>query len=232
MPMNPIDEGWVTRIYTIWANEGGSARAIAQKIRAEGGEVSERTVGRYLKMWPDKAKDERNRYREFHWPESCSSGALPWEAAPAALEMLSHFAERGKRPLLGSVEWFWRVTQVAAGAPYKERKWAANTLAAIEVADSTELNKELVVEVERWLVEYLNSQSQLSEADEVLMALPQMPVTVLEDRAQMPVGATVEARIAVLEARLGHALSPKARKAAEDYWNEINRIQGEAQNDD
>ena len=66
MPMNPINEHWVTRIYTISVNEGGSARAIAKKIRAEGGEVSERTVTRYLKKWPDKAEPELNRYREFH----------------------------------------------------------------------------------------------------------------------------------------------------------------------
>ena len=135
--------------------------------------------------------------------------------------MLCHFAERGKRPLLRNVEWLWRVTQVAAGAPYKERKWAANTLAAIDVADATELNRELVVTVERWLLEYLNSQSQHSEAEEVLLSLPQMPAD-----------ATSEARIAVLEARLGHALNPQTRKALEDVWDELNSIQREGQNDD
>ena len=212
MPMNPIAERWVTRIYTIWVNEGGSARAIAQKIRAEGGEVSERTVGRYLKMWPDKDKDEQNRYREFRWPESCRSGALPWEAAPAGLEMLRHFEGRS-RPLLGAVEWLWRVTQVVPDAPYVWRRWAALDLPGQFAAGEGNVNDAKVRAVETWLIDYLSGNQ------------PDTPPPM----TSIPPNVSSEDRTATIEMSQGHDMSPQVK---EEIEAEINRAKEDALNDD
>jgi hypothetical protein len=67
------------------------------------------------------------------WPDSFLSGILPWEYAPAVLELIGqlHRAGRG-RPLHRVAMWFGRVTQAAPDLPFDARLLSAWQLAAWE----------------------------------------------------------------------------------------------------
>jgi hypothetical protein len=207
MPNRPIAERWVARIRSLRA-EGLSARAIASKLESEGEDSpSERTVGRYMEDFGKRPEEEQRRYREFYWPDSLQSGSLPWEAAPAALEMLSHFQGR-PRPLLGAVEWFWRVTQAAPDAPYKEREAAALQLAGV-MAGSPELNRPAVEGVERWLIEHLSKGHTPGE---------KARGRIFVNRVKLQGSTTAEGRLAVIEALAGFPLDDETKRTIDETF--------------
>ena len=62
--------------------------------------------------------EQAEPYLMFRWPESMESGALPWEAGPAAMELLKLFIMgRRIRPTLRRTRLFWAVTRVAPDLP-------------------------------------------------------------------------------------------------------------------
>jgi hypothetical protein len=156
MPAQPIADWVQARIWTVKAHRpklsaGKISELLEAELKADGKAdqtPSESTVKRYLKRWDGLPEEERNRYRLFYWPESMQSHALPWEAAPAALEMLS--AEADRRPLLIVARWFWRLTQSAADAPYKQREQVARQLAACEIVGAG-ANEARARAIECWL---------------------------------------------------------------------------------
>jgi hypothetical protein len=113
---------------------------------------SERWIRREQAEFRQAAEEARRPYREFHWPETFERADLPWEAQPAALElmrvwsrgprleMVSPDARRrlspAARPSVRLVRWFWRITQAAPDASAFERRHIAGWLAAAEAAGS------------------------------------------------------------------------------------------------
>ena len=81
------------------------------------------TVRRVLKRrWEVMVEADRARYRLLYWPESFERCDLPWEAAPAALELARYLHGKGLgRPMIGVARWFWRVTQAAPDALFADR---------------------------------------------------------------------------------------------------------------
>jgi hypothetical protein len=65
---------------------------------------------------PDHVRQEQALFR---WPASMESGALPWAASQAALELLRHCDEQGlSLPTNREAKWFWRLR---LAAPLRER---------------------------------------------------------------------------------------------------------------
>lgn len=104
---------------------------MAEKL---GAVPSRRTIGRIQSHFRQSANKDRERYREFRWPETMEYGLLPWEASRAGLELLRDFhQEWNRRPTVGLVECFWHVSQAAGDAPFDERAVAAQEMYARRV---------------------------------------------------------------------------------------------------
>jgi hypothetical protein len=76
---------------------------------------SARTISRVRDEWRAMEQSERAQYRQFFWPESMQSGALPWEASSAGLELLMWLDSNDvrERPPIRLVKWYWRVIQAS-----------------------------------------------------------------------------------------------------------------------
>ncbi len=76
---------------------------------------SPRTISRVRDEWRAMEQSERVQYQQFFWPESMQSGALPWEASSAGLELLMWLDSNGvrERPPIRLVMWYWRVIQAS-----------------------------------------------------------------------------------------------------------------------
>lgn len=80
---------------------------------------SDRAIGRVLAEFRGFDEQRRMPYRAFMWPDSMSSGALPWEASVPVLRLLA--ALKGHRPRIANARWYWHVTQAAPDAPISTR---------------------------------------------------------------------------------------------------------------
>jgi len=110
-----------------------------------------RTIGRRLAELRQLPPEELERYRRFRWPENMGV-ALPWEAGPAAFELVRWNSEHGLRPpLIALVRWFWRVTQLAPDAPFQKRYDAASQLNTLEVAAAVPENEAIRRSIELFL---------------------------------------------------------------------------------
>ena len=111
-----------------------------------------RTIGRVQQRYRALPEKERQRYREFRWPEDMDNELLPWEAGASALELLRWRREhRYSRPLLGQVRWFARVSSLAPDAPFDDRYTAARWLFAFEAAGNPPTGEDLKRAIELWL---------------------------------------------------------------------------------
>jgi len=136
MAPRKVSSFWRERIREITENEPrlGPAR-IARRLEEEASNLkrndypSERTIGRMQREFRRQPEEERHGYREFRWPETLELGVLPWGAARAGLELLGYFQQEwGRRPLVGLVAVFWRVSQAAEDAPFEDRYIAAREM--------------------------------------------------------------------------------------------------------
>jgi hypothetical protein len=89
------------------------------------------SIGRALAEYEGLPEAQKRRYDAVYWPESFINGALPWEAAPVAVEASRYI---GRSPIrIRNVYWSWRITQVVGSAvPFGERWTAACLMAAWE----------------------------------------------------------------------------------------------------
>ncbi len=115
------------RVFKLAANEGaGMGRVALHRLYAEHyGEnktPSDVTIGRYLKKWASLEDGDRVLFSHVHWPESFDRRDLPWEAAPAVLELLADLLPKKVRPSVRTAEWFWRVSQASPGLPLYVRR--------------------------------------------------------------------------------------------------------------
>jgi hypothetical protein len=68
-----------------------------------------------------------------------ASGALPWEASRAALDLLRYFAEHGRgRPTIRHVKWFWYLRLAAPEIETEIAHKYAALLQAVEYAQTAE----------------------------------------------------------------------------------------------
>jgi hypothetical protein len=110
----------------------GAARihAALEKLYAEGrlGEPvpSIRAIGRHLEKVRDMGPEEKRRYREAHWPESFGGRDLPWEAAPAVIELTKTLR---RAPLIPLAVWFWRVSAAFPNESIEHRHRLAMNMA-------------------------------------------------------------------------------------------------------
>jgi hypothetical protein len=128
-----INSYWQERVKEITENEPRVGPGpIFRRLKGEARKLdrkdypSERTVGRIRQEFRAQKQGEQRAYREFHWPECMDQRVLPWSASRAGLELLGYFQQLwGRRPLVGLVAVFWRVSQAAEDAPLDERYFAA-----------------------------------------------------------------------------------------------------------
>lgn len=128
---------WVERIKLLLANNPAMSGAEIRRrlandqkgISAEPAPTpvpSDRAIRRIMADFPEA---EHLPYRVFAWPDSMESGALPWEASRACLDLLRFRRERNMaEPLIRECQWFWRVSQAIPDAPVKERADIAHML--------------------------------------------------------------------------------------------------------
>jgi len=146
MPLT-VDPIWIERLRQAAASPGKPrARRIDHRWDAEYPRAeypdrpSERWIEEKLKTeWDDLSANEKQTYSAFHWPESMLSGALPWEAVPAALELFAYMNtgnSRG-RPSIRDARWFWRVTLAAPDISIGERESCSRGLAQLEARGHT-----------------------------------------------------------------------------------------------
>lgn len=75
------------------------------------------------------------QYRLYAWPQTHQREALPWEAAPACLELLRYCdANRQSAPTVRQAGWFARLRLAAPNLPTDTARSAAIVLAAAEGA--------------------------------------------------------------------------------------------------
>jgi hypothetical protein len=109
-----------------WVEEGHGPSEIHERLihiaeRAGREDVpSMRWVYDQIKRHKDQPTDVRRQAAFYRWPRSHhgETKALPWDAAPAALELMRYRDERGlERPTVRQVFWYWRVKQAAPDIP-------------------------------------------------------------------------------------------------------------------
>ena len=127
MPNRKIDRRWREYIEILAVNNPRmSAPKLKKKVEAcsvgEGLDPLKgpglRTIFNIKKNVKSWTPEQAEPYLMFRWPESMESGALPWEAGPAALELLKLFIlGRRIRPTLRLTRLFWSVTMAAPDLP-------------------------------------------------------------------------------------------------------------------
>lgn len=140
MPRQRVEQ-WRQRTFRIIAAEPKLGdKAIADRLKAEDAKLgkgdypSARTVRRIRDEYGKLQEVERRQYQLFSWPGSMGEEDLPWEASPAALELLQHYRNNGfGRPLLRLAKWYWRASLASPGMAMPDRMEIARTLAAAEV---------------------------------------------------------------------------------------------------
>jgi hypothetical protein len=131
MPRPKTDTYWVQRVQTL-AADGLRAPAIARRLAGEGrpNYPTERTVRRLIDEYAALPDHLRLEQALFRWPASMDSGALPWEASRAALELLRHCDEHGLPPPTNhQATWFWRLRLAAPSRDATNLHQAATLLA-------------------------------------------------------------------------------------------------------
>lgn len=118
MPRPPTANKWVEEIRYWHANNRMSAIAIAAELQKmeRPGDIApaEKTVRKYVNEYDALSDSDRSQYQRVSYPESFGDGCpLPWDAAPAVIELLS---QRTERPTIPVARWFWRVTQALPDA--------------------------------------------------------------------------------------------------------------------
>jgi hypothetical protein len=146
MPQPPVDPRWVKAVTALL---GFDDRMKAAKIRSHLERAAEAKGSRYPGKVPHLRTIERIRakviadaartggesltpYREFHWPETMESGALPWEAASALFELVGYFRMNGDPVTIRRARWFWYVTLACPEAPFEDRRALTTYLIAAE----------------------------------------------------------------------------------------------------
>jgi hypothetical protein len=142
----------------VYALYGYDRKLTLQKLTAileeEGGAdaPSPRTVRRLIDRFKALPNDEQEQYRYFSWPRSMEAGILPWEAAPAAFQLMRELAGVASgRPPVRIVKWFYRVTQAAPDAPFGKRHTIAAQLAVWEASSDWPMRE---VEVIEWYLAF------------------------------------------------------------------------------
>jgi hypothetical protein len=111
-------------------------RARATKTRIQLTLPTERTIARIKKDFVTKQPEERRPFHYFSWPEAMESGAVPWEASAAMLDLLQMFRQKDfDRPMIGTAAWFWRITQARPDLDIARRFDLANRCALLEAQD-------------------------------------------------------------------------------------------------
>lgn len=105
---------------------------------------SVRQIERWKAEFDAAPPEEQREYLQLRWPESFGV-SLPWDAAPAALELLA--ALWPDRPTVGRARWFWRVSQAIPDAELRWRDEAARSLHARELLGQVSSFEEL----EAWM---------------------------------------------------------------------------------
>lgn len=174
MPRPKIDLYWRNRVRSLVESppngERLTDRAIASQLEQEARELGrddspgERSVGRIRKEHEGAPERERREYRAFRWPLSMQQGALAWEAAPAALELMRN-AKHASPPPMRLVKWFWRVTLAVPDAPFVVRCRLAQWLAAEEAVDPAGAIMHRAVEVEMMYAPWQSHEAHTSYQD-------------------------------------------------------------------
>lgn len=124
MSRSPIDRFYLRRLADL-AEAGCNCSQIARQLEQEAKEAgradwpSYRTVARYVKAIAALPPAERRQQQPYRWPAAHEDGTLPWEAAPAALELARYFRQRAPKmaPSTRHAKWFWRLRLAAPTAP-------------------------------------------------------------------------------------------------------------------
>src|SRR6266542_2464202 len=134
MPKPPIDIFWRERVERLVADEGLSPPAIARRLEQEGAALertdypAERSIRRIVADFRTKSTYEQHQAESFAWPESMLAGALPWEAARDALDLLRSRQEgevKRPAPTVRVAKWFWRLRMAAPTMPKDRADWYA-----------------------------------------------------------------------------------------------------------
>jgi hypothetical protein len=136
MPRPKTGTYWAHRVQTL-ASDGLRAPAIARRLAGEGrpNYPTERTVRRLIEEYAALPDHLRLEQALFRWPASMDSGALPWEAGRAALELLRFCDEHGlPLPTNSQATWFWRLRLTSPARDATDLHQAATLLALGEGA--------------------------------------------------------------------------------------------------
>ncbi|MCI0438761.1 MAG: hypothetical protein L0177_06465 [Chloroflexi bacterium] len=163
MPQPKIPQYWRDMVFSQLANNARTSdKRIHHQLKEKAEELrksdnpkerelavwfpSEATIGRIRRdEWPKLEESKRAQHRYFHWPESMEHNDLPWEASPAALELLGqmdyHF-HGFYRPSIRATEMFWRVSQSVPDAHFWARLEATALLMAAQDTGTFGTNRE------------------------------------------------------------------------------------------
>lgn len=165
MPRPKTDLRYAERV-AVLAEEGWRPAAIFRVIESEARDSgvvdypSERTVRRLYEQHRQLPERVRREDAAFRWPAAMESGALPWEASRAALELLRYRDEaRLGRPTVRHAKWYWRLTLADPDIRKSEANKHSAWLAAAEFARIAGVPFALRTEAIEWNLAYRPWQS-------------------------------------------------------------------------
>src|SRR5205823_1337322 len=139
VPREKTDQYWVQRVWALASEDGMRSPAIYRAVMAEGERQkrndypSERQIRRLLADYRALPEHERREHAYFTWPDTMLTGALPWEASRAVLDLVQWRMDQERdQPTVRLAKWFWRLRLAVPSIPVDAGEWLAEHLAAGE----------------------------------------------------------------------------------------------------
>lgn len=139
MPRLKTDPMYAERVAALVEQEGLRPREIAPRLEAwalERGRTDapgERTVYRFYQQYRELPEHVRREHALAVWPDAFASGALPWEAARAVLDLVRYRDQLGLLATTArQAKWFWRLRQASPDIPDDEANLLSADLATTE----------------------------------------------------------------------------------------------------
>src|SRR5262249_55551679 len=137
----PRIDSWYSNRIATYAAEGLRPAAIRRQLEADARDrdradvPSERTVRRLYDQFQTLPAENRRDWMVVRWPDSFSSGALPWASARAVFDLLKYYDQHADwvPPTVRHARWFWYLRLASPSIPIEHANDCAYELALIDL---------------------------------------------------------------------------------------------------
>jgi hypothetical protein len=137
----PRIDSWYSNRIATYAAEGLRPAAIRRQLEADARDQdradvpSERTVRRLYEQFQMLPPESRRDWMVVRWPDSFSSGALPWASARVVFDLLKYYDQQADwgLPTVRQARWFWYLRLASPSIPVDHANNCAYELALIDL---------------------------------------------------------------------------------------------------